>query len=433
MYLIKESFQAGSAVHLIDKISKVLSRRLGKLVTITTVNITYSNSLGKFQGFYGIAGSTVFRLNFLLASSDEIFSVDLFDSDLSYPKVTVELQGMNIIQVIESLTEELSGESIDESVAKIVEYTKDDRKTMLFNTWLEEEKDSLELLQNKKLSIVYVQFIKKDKYNKEINLPSFTSLAKQYLFGLGLTNPSFRVRRRGSPDREIVDKAKQDQIQDIVDTMSWEKKFKFLEASVKAVVDNKIQSLICYGSPGSGKTETIMNNLRDLGVKPKVFSGGFKNADEVFSLLTKYNKGTILVFDDCDSVMKNVELRNMFKAALQNSANREITWRDKVLSFDSGVIFISNLTKFDPAIASRSMTIEINMSNEQMIDKIESVLKNFMPEVDMKIKHMALDFAKEISTGVKAVDFREVQKIIIAIELQPHDWKDFAMLMLSSQ
>jgi len=433
MYLIKESFQAGSAVHLIDKISKVLSRRLGKLVTITTVNITYSNSLGKFQGFYGIAGSTVFRLNFLLASSDEIFSVDLFDSDLSYPKVTVELQGMNIIQVIESLTEELSGESINESVAKIVEYTKDDRKTMLFNTWLEEEKDSLELLQNKKLSIVYVQFIKKDKYNKEINLPSFTSLAKQYLFGLGLTNPSFRVRRRGSPDREIVDKAKQDQIQDIVDTMSWEKKFKFLEASVKAVVDNKIQSLICYGSPGSGKTETIMNNLRDLGVKPKVFSGGFKNADEVFSLLTKYNKGTILVFDDCDSVMKNVELRNMFKAALQNSANREITWRDKVLSFDSGVIFISNLTKFDPAIASRSMTIEINMSNEQMIDKIESVLKNFMPEVDMKIKHMALDFAKEISTGVKAVDFREVQKIIIAIELQPHDWKDFAMLMLSSQ
>ena len=81
----------------------------------------------------------------------------------------------------------------------------------------------------------------------------------------------------------------------------------------------------------------------------------------------------------------------------------------------------------------RSMAIEINLTNEQMIDKIKKTLQSFHPEIDMKIKEQALAFLKEWAPGVKAIDYRELEKVCIAIEIQGNDWKNFAILMLSSQ
>jgi len=442
-----ESFQAGSAPRIITKIESILSRRVGN-VNITNIPIEYDNKYGKFQGFYGLVTgyAQLFRLNFLLSGSDSIYSIDLYNgvSD-SHPAITVDLNGFNIVQCLEAITEELEKGYVDTElnegyrysnkvVARFLEYTSDDRKNMLFNTWIDQENDSIDLLQNKRLAEVYTVFLKKDKrYNSEVNFASFQSMAKTYLFGRGLTNPSFRKRKKGSAEREVVDKAKEDQLRDIVDGMEVTKKFDFLASAVEAVVDNRIQSLLCYGSPGSGKSKTVMDTLDSLHVKPQVFSGGFKNTDELFKILTKYNDNEILCFDDCDSVFKSIDNRNLLKSILQNSEKRIVTWRDKKLEFTSGVIFISNLAKFDSAIASRSMTIEITLTNEQMLDHIENNLKEFMPEVDMKTKKMALDFLKEISSGVKTVDFRELQKTIISIQIQPKGWKDFALLMLSSQ
>ncbi|MFA5760128.1 MAG: hypothetical protein WC942_12365, partial [Clostridia bacterium] len=252
-------------------------------------------------------------------------------------------------------------------------------------------------------------------------------------FKRGLTNPTFRKRKKGSKDREIVDQAKQDQLQDLAASISWEKKFEYLRSAIVALAVNKIQGVVVYGSPGSGKTEEVIKTLKDANVQYRSYSGGFKNADEVFSLLTKYRNDTILVFDDADSVLKNIDLANLFKAALQNKPVRQITWRDKMIDFTSGVIFISNLTTFNSALMSRSMAIEINLTNEQMVDKIKKTLESFHPEIDMRIKEQALAFLKEWAPGVKAIDYRELEKVCIAIEIQGNDWKNFAILMLSSQ
>lgn len=431
---LKEAFGAGKAKSLIDKIGNVLSRRIGKEITFASFPVTYTNSYGHFQGFYGsIGGSSKFiRLNFLISNSDAISSLDIYTGNSGIPAVTIELLGFNIVQIVEIISEELSGK-LDIYESKVVERTLADRKQQLFDMWLKESKDALDLLQNKKLADVYSLFLRASEYNEEVNFPSFVELAKAYLFGRGLTNPTFRKRKKGSAEREIVDQAKQDQLADLVDAMGWEKKFQFLKSSVKALAMNKIQGVIIYGSPGSGKSETVYETLKEEGVAYKKFSGGFKNADEVFKILTKYRNDTIIVFDDADSVWKNVELANIFKAALQNSTVREITWRDTVIDFTSGVIFISNLTSFNSAIMSRSMSIEINLSNKQMIDKIEKTLTKFHPEVDMKVKTKALDFLKEWQGGVKTVDYRELEKVMIAIEIEPYDWENFAKLMMASQ
>lgn len=433
MYIVHEAFGAGKAVKLIQKIGNVIGKKVGKRTTFSSFPITYSNDYGNFQGFYGSIGNQIVRLNFLITSSDSIYSLDIIKGDASRPEVTVDLSGFNIVQIVEIIAEELSGKIDVIKESKFIERTSLDRKQNLFDAWVKENKDSLELMQSKRLADVFTMFLRASEYNEEINFQSFVQLVKAYLFKRGLTNPTFRKRKRGSKDREIVDQAKQDQLQDLVSVMSWEKKFEFLRSSIKALAINKIQGVIVYGSPGSGKTEEVFKTLKEEGVSYRSYSGGFKNADEVFSLLTKYRNDTILVFDDADSVLKNMDLANLFKAALQNKPVRQITWRDRMIDFTSGVIFISNLTTFNSALMSRSMAIEINLTNEQMIDKIKKTLQSFHPEIDMKIKEQALAFLKEWAPGVKAIDYRELEKVCIAIEIQPSDWKNFAMLMLSSQ
>lgn len=64
--------------------------------------------------------------------------------------------------------------------------------------------------------------------------------------------------------------------------------------------------------------------------------------------------------------------------------------------------------------------------------KVEATLKEFLPDIDMKVKKEALQYAREISNGIKNVDYRSVEKIIIARQINPTDWKKYAFWMLAS-
>lgn len=330
------------------------------------------------------------------------------------------------------------------------EYVSSDRKKMLFNEWLKEELNALDYLQNKKLPEVYVLFLKKDQeYNKELNLASFTQLAKEHLFSLGLTNPTFRPRKKGTVEKEVVDKALEDKFLDIVDSMGWEDKFEFLKGSIKQMHLGRINSIFVYGNPGTGKSYDIINTLNELGSDYKLYKGNvIKGTDDLFRLLynnrgdAKNNK--ILVFDDADKVIQNTDI-NIWKTILENTPEREITYVDvkrnknknisdipPVFSFFSSVIFISNSPKLNSAIASRSVVLNVKLSNEQALEKIEATLKEFLPDIEMKIKREALEYAREISNGIKNVDYRSVEKIIIARQINPKDWKKYALWMLAS-
>ena len=76
--------------------------------------------------------------------------------------------------------------------------------------------------------------------------------------------------------------------------------------------------------------------------------------------------------------------------------------------------------------------LRIDLSNEQMLSKIEKTMKGFHPEVSMDIKKKAIDFLKEISRGVREIDYRAFEKVIIAMQTDPHDWKEWSLVMLQS-
>lgn len=438
MYIIKEAFKQGSALKVINKLAKVLTNQIHREFNFSPIGIEYINSFGKFIGFYGsvVGNQKLVRLNFSLTNSDTISSIDIYDKPSIKPTTTIDLEEFNIIQIIKIIVEELTGnieleESLKEESLKAGSY--EDRKKMV-ELWLKDVPDSIQLIMNQPLAKVYSGTYLKwagDSDRALFPLYVFVQVCKEILFAKGLTNTSFRIRKKGTSERVVTDQALSDKFDDQIANTEWQEKFELLEFYVEQVVDNKVQSLIAWGSPGSGKSKTVYDTLNKLGVAYKLFKGGVKNTDELFNILTKYRDGEVLVFDDFDSAMKGDSV-NVLKSALENTKSREVTWRDKILTFTSGIIFISNASKFDAALLSRSVSVEISLSNEQMIDKMDKTIDNFAPEVPLDIKKEVLDFLKEISGGVKYIDYRQFQICLVLRMGKQDKWKKWALMQLKA-
>jgi len=154
-------------------------------------------------------------------------------------------------------------------------------------------------------------------------------------------------------------------------------RFGFVEQLVGMVADGVQPSAVITGEGGLGKTYTVVKTLKDKGYTDisdladfqvgsvvsmrKAFKmvKGYSTAKGLYRTLFENNKG-IVVFDDCDAVLKDPVALNVLKSALDSYGKRIISWnadfRDDDLprsfNFEGRVIFISNLDegKIDQAI-----------------------------------------------------------------------------------
>jgi hypothetical protein len=91
---------------------------------------------------------------------------------------------------------------------------------------------------------------------------------------------------------------------------------------------NKLRSLLIYGGPGTGKTFTIMEAIKEAGLvkgKDYVKVSGKITSTELYKTLFMFRKGGMILFDDCDSMWKDKDSANLLKAALDTSPVREIS------------------------------------------------------------------------------------------------------------
>ena len=149
------------------------------------------------------------------------------------------------------------------------------------------------------------------------------------------------------------------------------------------------------------------------------------------------------MFDDCDAVLKDPVALNILKSALDSYGKRIISWnadmRDDDLprsfNFEGRVIFISNMDqdKIDQAIRSRSMMIDLSMSMDQKIDRMEFIAKSdeFLPEYDSAAKTDALALIREIKTECKEISLRTLISVT-KVRASNKDWKDLATYMLTA-
>ena len=212
--------------------------------------------------------------------------------------------------------------------------------------------------------------------------------------------------------------------------------FEDLDDLVRMVASNVQPSLLVTGMAGIGKTYEVTNVLQSMlgseGAKWVHIKGKLSPVGMYRTFFL--NKNKLIVFDDADSVFGNQDTNNMLKAALDSYDKRTISWvspltvdvsrlddvqiqelYDEIedqLSTDPGnakikypnkfdfegqVIFISNISasKIDSAVKSRSLTIDVTLSRESVLKRIQSIIDHVGGDLALPEKQEVLDFLGE--------------------------------------
>lgn len=252
---------------------------------------------------------------------------------------------------------------------------------------------------------------------------------------------------------------------------SINQRFEFIEKMVSMVARGIQPSGIITGKGGLGKTYTVISTLKKLGYEDYTSSQVFNNYSEDddeddsrsevlsfpngFRIIKGYssakglfrslyeNRRGILVFDDTDAVLDHDVSVNLLKAALDSYSSRTVSWNadlkdkdlPKTFEFEGRVIFISNRDQdsIDQAIRSRSMMIDLSMTQPEMLERMEFIAKqsSFMPEIQRQYKLDAMLFLKNNIHKANDVSLRTLISII-KIRQANEDWETFAEYILNS-
>ena len=237
-------------------------------------------------------------------------------------------------------------------------------------------------------------------------------------------------------------------------------RFNFVERLVAMVAAGVQPSAVITGEGGLGKTYTVLKTLEAAGYKDRsdlasfeegtVSKGnsfiqvkGYSTAKGLYRTLYE-NRESVIVFDDCDSVLKDPVALNILKGALDSYGKRVISWnadlRDDDLprsfAFNGRVIFISNLpqSSVDQAIRSRSIMIDLSMTADQKIDRMEFIAASsqFLPEYEKNVVKDALALLRELKNECRELSLRTLISVSKIRAANGDDWKSMAEYVLTN-
>jgi hypothetical protein len=238
-------------------------------------------------------------------------------------------------------------------------------------------------------------------------------------------------------------------------------RFEFVENLVQMIATGLQPSAVITGEGGLGKTYTvnktlIASGLKDLSELGALEEGSVVRRTKAFVSVKGYstpkglyrtlyeNKDSVIVFDDCDSILKDPVALNLLKSALDSYGKRIISWmaegfgRDDDLprsfEFKGRVIFISNLSqdKIDQAIRSRSMMVDLTMNEDQKIERMETIAQSeeFLPEFTVEYKKDALDLIRSLKDDAKEISLRTLISVTKIRASGNKNWKGMATYIL---
>lgn len=237
---------------------------------------------------------------------------------------------------------------------------------------------------------------------------------------------------------------------------SINERFSFISELVGMVAKHIQNSAIICGKGGLGKTYTVIEALEKNGLSNVSGREVAVSEFDQFRIIKGYstpkglyrslfeNQNNIMVFDDCDSVLDHEVGLNLLKGALDSYSQRVISWNaemkgddlPKEFEFKGRIIFISNrrLSSIDQAIRSRSIPIDLSMTNEEMIERMRYIVDqdSFMKEYNCSIKHESLDFLQENLDYVTDISLRTLISVIKIRANEGPNWKNFAKYTISA-
>ena len=235
-------------------------------------------------------------------------------------------------------------------------------------------------------------------------------------------------------------------------------RFDILHEMTKATVSGDIRAMIVSGPPGVGKSygvETeiekacLFDKLAGKRLRAEVVKGSATPIG-LYQTLYKYSDAnSVVVFDDCDSILLDDVALNLLKGALDSGKKRVISWlsessalrREGIpdrFEFKGSVIFITNL-KFDKmksqklrdhldALQSRCHYLDLTL--DTMRDKllrIKQIARDGVLFADYDFNEYAqddiIDFMHANKERLREVSLRMALKIADLRKSFPNNWK----------
>lgn len=231
-------------------------------------------------------------------------------------------------------------------------------------------------------------------------------------------------------------------------------RFGFVSDMVNMLAKGEQASVVVSGPGGLGKSHTVYQTLIKSGFKDVTTLDGFNPGDvldkKTFVIVKGYstakglyrtlyeNRNGVIVFDDCDSVLKDPVSLNLLKGALDSYSKRIISYKadirdddlPNVFEFKGRVIFISNLPSqaMDQAIISRSMAVDLSMTTQQKVDRMRFLIdqSDFMPEYNKSLKTDAIDLIGSLADRVKDMSLRTLIQVTKIRKSAGDNWKNLA-------
>ena len=236
-------------------------------------------------------------------------------------------------------------------------------------------------------------------------------------------------------------------------------RFEILDEMTQGSIDGIVRGMVVTGPPGVGKSYGVekvieKNSMFDkLADRPIKFGTekGAASAIGLYQLLYRYaDPGSVLVLDDCDSILFDEVSLNLLKAALDSGKKRMISWntessalrREGVpekFEFCGSIIFITNL-KFDKtrgkikdhlaAIMSRCHYLDLTMDTmrDKMLRVKQIVRDGMLSEykMDEKSEQEIVSFMEDNKNKLREVSLRMVTKLADLFKMSPERWRSLA-------
>lgn len=267
----------------------------------------------------------------------------------------------------------------------------------------------------------------------------------------------------------------------VTKSFTIDEKFSMMEDLIDMTIRGSSKGMLITGRGGVGKTFTVLERLEKLGktdyMKVRAEAGvteidpetdddediqakvhnlaelgsagdyvvfkGYASPAALYRLLYEH-QNRIVIFDDCDRIIRDETAVNILKGALDTYERRWISWNTNAsapdlppcFEFKGQVIIITNteMHNVDEAVRTRCFKVDVSMTPEQRVQRMRSVLPNIMPDIDLAYKEEALKLMAAHLSVAQDVSFRSLMNVIkLRVEPGLKNWEDAAVYLMSQK